>query len=251
MKKLLALLLALVMVFSLAACAKDSGDDDKDEKEATEESAAPEKEDKEDKAETDEDKDSKPASKGDYNELVDVMNDFAKSPSLKAIAKISGGTLVGEELYDFMATYFGLVGLSDDDLVEMLSADMPDLSDQQVTGAAAEALTADEIADAQAQLEDYCDSLEEMIAEIEAEMDGNSDADWQDAADQLGKTVDEVKAFYNDVLDALQGMFDKLDGAEITEGYRVAAEGRDDSEPICMYFVGSEWFTEGLFESSF
>ena len=92
MKKLLALLLALAMVFSLAACAsRKDDDDDDDEDEKTEESAKPTED------EDDEDEDVVVETKFDYKVFLQAMDDFIEAPTMRKLCYFEGGTLAGDE----------------------------------------------------------------------------------------------------------------------------------------------------------
>ena len=83
MKKLLALLLALAMVFSLAACASSGKDADDDGRDTPEESAAPAPDAAEDDAQTD---DSLRAFAERYDDMGNALPEFDTAGLLAAIA---------------------------------------------------------------------------------------------------------------------------------------------------------------------
>lgn len=174
MKKLLAILLALAMVMSLAACGSESKDEDKDEKK-TEAADTVDKEDKEDKGDK-EDKDDKddkddkedaPVVNKGYTEALDVfvdvmtgdlvrMKDFFPSETWdlfllgvatqlgytptteEAIDLLFGDALSEEDFYDSIEyTIASETAVSDEDMEDIQTA----LADLYVTSDVEEAYT--------------------------------------------------------------------------------------------------------------
>ena len=243
LKKFWALLLALVMVFSLAACAssdKDDADDDDDEK--TEESAKPE--DASDKEDKDDEKDDAPASKLDYSVLVDEFEDFLSDPSLKGFSTLAGGSLAGDAMNDYLAASLDTMGMSEDDFI---SQTKDSLGNVKVADSTAEALSADEIADYQSDLEDAVAEYQSMIDDINA----MTEEEWQELADQLSVSLDEAKQIGADMVDSLTALVDALDGVEIEDAQRVVItleneEGETDEQEFYFFTADGKWFSDGL-----
>ena len=241
MKKLIALLLALVMVLSLAACAKDDADDDDEKEEKTEQTAKPEKDDKEDK---DDEKDDAPASKLDYSVLVDEFEDFLSDPSLKGFSTLAGGSLAGDAMNDYLAASLDTMGMSEDDFI---SQTKDSLGNVKVADSTAEALSADEIADYQSDLEDAVAEYQSMIDDINA----MTEEEWQELADQLSVSLDEAKQIGADMVDSLTDLVDALDGVEIEDAQRVVItleneEGETDEQEFYFFTADGKWFSDGL-----
>lgn len=214
MKKLFALLLALTMILSLGACG---------------------------------------SKKLDPKVLTDAMEDVIKNPSVETFGTMIGGTLVGDEIGTFISSYFSLLGMGDDEIIDALAGDLEGATVKQKE---AVQLEDDEIKDYQDQLKDAVDSYKDMLSTIEDELADTSDDEWESQAEMFGKSADELKALYNDIRDSLEKIINTLDGAEISEGYRVTvettdSEGQTESEDICIFNVDGKWFSEALFDMSF
>lgn len=229
LKKLWALLLTLAMVFSLAACAGGDKDDSaKKDDEQTEETAEQES----------------PAAKLDYTVLVDEYEAFLSNPSLKGFAALAGGTLVGDEMQEYLAFSLQTMGMTEDDFIEATS---DSLTNVKVVDSSAEALSADEIAEYQDQLADVVAEYQSMISEIES----STEEDWAEFAEELGVTVDEAKEIGADLVDTLTAMVEALDGVEIEEAQRVTINIEQDGEATEQEFYfftsGGKWFSDGVF----
>ena len=259
LKKLLALILALVMVFSLAACAAKDKDDEKegekteqtDKKDDAEEDKDDEKEDekteqtdKKDDAEEDkDDKEPAPAAK-DYTALVDCFKSFAANPSMKGFAELAGGDLAGDAMYEFLQAYMALVGMSEDDFVDMAAADYENVS---VTDSSAEPLTEDELAEYQAEADEVAAGFRSMIEDVT----GTTDEEWEEIASQFGMSADEAKALGEDIVSALQKLVDLTENLKIDEGQRVTIVTDQGEEEFCFFLSGGKWFSDGLMEMQF
>ena len=233
LKKLLALLLALVMVFSLAACAsKDKDDADEKEDEKTEQT------DKKDDAE-EEDKDDKepaPAAKPDYHALVDAMLAFVKDPTSETMGYAAGGTVGGEEVEAFLDFVLEMEGATIEDVFP--ATEVGDFEDP-----GAEPLDEAALKEAQEQLDGMVADWTDMRDSLKEESAAAADADWEEIAASLEMSVDEAKAFINDMLGVLDDLIAAFDGQTITEGYSVKGETNE----MEMYFCGDKWFSELLF----
>ena len=238
LKKLLALLLALVMVFSLAACAaKDKDDEKEDEKtEQTDKKDDAEEEDKDDKEPA-------PAAK-DYTALVDCFKSFTANPSMKGFAELAGGDLAGDAMYEFLQAYMALVGMSEDDFVDMAAADYENVS---VTDSSAEPLTEDELAEYQAEADEVAAGFKSMIEDVT----GTTDEEWEEIASQFGMSADEAKALGEDIVSALQKLVDLTENLKIDEGQRVTIVTDQGEEEFCFFLSGGKWFSDGLMEMQF
>ncbi len=236
LKKLLALLLALVMVFSLAACgSSDRDDEDKKEEEKTEESAKPE-----DTGDKGDKKDDAPAAKLDYTLLVDAYEDVCSNPTLKGFATLAGGTLFYDEMYKRFLGQLEREGMTEDELFGQARV-------ATVTDSSAEALSADEIAA-------YQDKLAKLAAMAQDELDSinaMTEEDLQELADERGITLDEAKQLVADVIDSLTSLIDKLDGTKIDAAQRVtitleSEDGESISSDPCFFVCGDKWFTDAV-----
>ena len=233
LKKLLALLLALVMVFSLAACAsKDKDDADEKEDEKTEQT------DKKDDTEEDKDKDKEPApaAKPDYHALVDAMLAFVKDPTSETMGYAAGGTVGGEEMEAFLDFFLEMAGVSVADIFP--ATEVGDFEDP-----GADALDDAALKAAQEKLDSTVAEWTDMRDSLKEESAAAADADWEEIATSLGMSVDEAKAFINDMLGVLDDLIAAFDGQTITEGYSVKAETNE----MEMYLCGDKWFSELLF----
>ena len=245
LKKLLALLLALAMVFSLAACAGKDADDDDDDDEKTEQTS------KKDDEEDDEDNGKKDDKGGklDYTALVDAFEDFTGSPSMKGFATLAGGDLAGDAMYEFLQAYMALVGMSEDDFVDMAAADYENVS---VTDSSAEPLTEDELAEYQAEADEVAAGFKSMIEDVT----GTTDEEWEEIASQFGMSADEAKALGEDIVSALEDLIAATDGLQIEDAQHVTlsvedAEGNADDVDFYFFTANGKWFSDGLFEMSF
>ena len=245
LKKLLALLLALAMVFSLAACAGKDADDDDDDDEKTEQTS---KKDDEEDDEDDGKKDDK-GGKLDYTALVDAFEDFTGSPSMKGFATLAGGDLAGDEMYSFLKAYMTLMGMTEEDFVEMAGGEY---EGTKVTNSSAEPLTEEELADYQADLDGVAQGFRDMIEDVK----GTTDEDWAEIAEQFGLSVEDAKAFGEDIVSALEDLIAATDGLQIEDAQHVTlsvedAEGNADDVDFYFFTANGKWFSDGLFEMSF
>ena len=224
-KRLLSLLLALVMMFSLAACGS-SGRDDADEKEET----------------------------PDYNALVDALEDALQNPGLKSLGKALGGTLAGDAAADYMKVYGMTSGMDEDDIAEAFLGSGRDV---EVQDAETEDLDEEEIAFYQDRVDELAGELRESIELCE----GWSDAElveWatyqksgRAEADEKDVSVDEARKLRDDVVDAVQALLDAIDGAKIDAAQRVTITFEDaDGETIeiegCFFLSDGKWFSDLL-----
>ena len=235
LKKLLALLLALVMVFSLAACAsKDKDDADEKEDEKTEQT------DKKDDAEEDKDEDKQEApAKADYHTLVDAMLAFADDPTSKTLGYAAGGTVGGEEMEAFLDFFLEMAGTTVADLVPAL-----EVGDFEDSGA--EPLDEAALKEAQEQLDSMVADWTDMRDSLKEESAAAADADWEEIAASLEMSVDEAKAFIEDMVGVLDDLIAAFGGQTITEGYAI----KHETDDIKMYLCGDKWFSELLFKFS-
>lgn len=254
-KRLLSLLLALVMVFSLAACGSSDRDDADKEDEKAEESAKPEdtgdKEDKEDKEDTEDDKEEAP----DYNALVDALEDVYKNPDLQSLGKGYGGTLAGDAAADYMKAYFYITGgMDEDDIAESYLRSSRNLEIQDVT---VEDLDEEEIAFYQDRVDELAGELRESLEIFE----GWSDAElvewatnWKSrwvVADEEDMSLDEAKKMRDDVVSAIRALNDAIDGARIDAAQRVTitvadADGETDDTECYFFLSDGKWFSDIL-----
>ena len=239
MKKLLALMLALVMVFSLAACAKDSDDDDKDEKETTEESTKPEAETKDDDGE----KEDAPAAENSADDYIAAFEKLIKTPTTKNYAKLAGGSLASDELYAYMLDYLAFQGMAESDYDAQLDEMYVDGSLDADT---LRAMDETEIADAQDSLDTVIGEFKQMVDDI----DSITDEDIQGIVADGEYTEEEITKLLADLRDSLEDLIDKLDGAEITEGFFITATIDGEAYDGYALFVGDEWFSDDLFYMS-
>ena len=240
MKKLLALLLALAMVFSLAACAsKKDDDDDDDDDEKTEETAKPADDD------DDEDEDVVVETKFDYKVFLQAMNDFIEAPTMSKLCYFEGGTLAGDELYDFLKFFIGVIGASEDDYLANVTGQIPEGLTIEEKGA--EELSASELDDVQSELDKTHESLEKVEDYLEDLIENGSDEQWESEAAGLNMTVDEAKEIMPEYLDLISALCDAVDG-DVTEGFAVTIDrsnGTSDTYNVCCTKDG-RWFTELL-----
>ena len=173
MKKLLAILLALCMVMSLAACGAEDKDDDKDEKK-TEAAESVDKEDKEDKKAPEDE--FTPAVELYADILTGDVSDFAKTlPAAMWEALADGNNTTEDDIIDQLASAYSLFGgiflAADAEIVDVENA-------------------SDEIADMEEALSKYQADFEiedayaievkwtyEVAEEYKDQMDASDDAD--------------------------------------------------------------------------
>ena len=234
LKKLLALLLALVMVFSLAACAaKDKDDEKEDEKtEQTDKKDDAEEEDKDDKEPA-------PAAKPDYHALVDAMLAFVKDPTSETMGLMAGGTVGGKEVEAFLDFVLEMEGATIEDVFP--ATEVGDFEDP-----GAEPLDEAALKEAQEQLDSMVADWTDMRDSLKEESAAAADADWEEIAASLEMSVDEAKAFIDDMVGVLDDLIAAFGGQTITEGYAI----KHETDDIKMYLCGDKWFSELLFKFS-
>ena len=237
LKKLLALLLALAMVFSLAACAGKDNDDDDDDDEKTEQSSKKDDEDDE----------------KDYEAPLRAVVDFVKDPTLEKCMLLAGGDFVGEELTEFMNLFAmlndgDLSGIEDEMLSEM---GLEGVESLKYTVKDKTAFTDEELEEYRQKLSDMADSFEEYasMGDMLAEM---TDADWEGVAESLNMSVDQTKDFMNRFVAVCTNLHEKLSTADLSEAYALEVEsdmdGETQDETINVFCINGDWISDALFE---
>ena len=215
MKKLLALLLALAMVFSLAACAAREPDDGDDADAPTEQSPAPDPDDGKDAAQTD---DSLRAFAEQYDDMGNALPGFDTAGLLAAIAPqlehealaealqlvYTIGIFTEEQFFDALdyakprETLLNTYG--EDYRIETTMTDAAPLDEAQM----------DEILDLlAAELDDYT-----KLVQFGEEA---TDAEVREASERDGLTVEQELR----LIELYRIIRDSLADCEITEGYAV------------------------------
>lgn len=236
MKKLLALLLALAMMFSLAACASKDDDDDEDEDdERTEETAKPEKDDEDEAVDA----------LYDYGVFLDAMRDFMEDPSVRKLCFFEAGTLAGDELYAFLHDFLEAIGASEDDYLAQIMSDIPEGITMEMTEQ--KPLTEDELEDVEDDLEEIRDAVGKVMDYLDDLMENGTDEQWQAEAQGMNMTVDEAKAFLPKYRDLFQDLYDAMD-AELDEGCEVTIERSNDTTDVYGVYITKDgkWFSELL-----
>ena len=220
MKKLLSLLLALVMLFSLAACtASGKDDDDKDETEKTEQSDSEKDAEKADEQEPELDLDK------DLVRYAESYADFIRAdPDMDTATflKLTSPALKHQDLTELLGFFYGIGAYSEEQF----------LTDMKVTQAqetlrdayADDFTVTTKVTDAVPYTDDELESLRSDVASIAegyargvADADGATEADWADMAAQDGVSVETEKRAY----ELLRLIAEELADAEITEAYKL------------------------------
>lgn len=239
MKKLIALLLALVMVLSLAACAKDDADDDDEKEEKTEQTAKPEKEDKEDKDDEDEDKDAEAseldldddciAYAEDYADFLEALPEMDTAKFMRFAApamEYKDFTELIQGFYD-MGVYTEEQFLSEMTVTEaskMLTDDYGDDYRVETVVQEAAALTSTQMSD----LEDSIAEIRAGYEKLAASGDGATEADWEAMAAEDGVSVETEKRLIE-----LCGLIaEELGDLKVTEGYQLTIQNTVTSDSI-------------------
>lgn len=213
MKKLLALLLALALVFSLAACTSSGTDDDGGEK--AEESAMPEPDDKADEAQID---DSLRVFAERYDEIGNAMASFDTESLLAAIAP----NLEHEALAEALQLVYQTGVYSEEQLFDELDYGSPRDTLLETFGEDyhIETTMTDAVPITKAkikQLSKLLSNLQSGYAQLVEQGEGASDAEIREAAERDGLTVEQELR----LIDLFRTIRDSLEGCEITEAYAV------------------------------
>lgn len=181
LKKLLSLLLALTMIFSLAACAgSDSKDDDEDDEETVS---------------TDKDEPGKDSKKDpDYQYVLDAVKELSADESLEAACGVLGGKVLGDELYDLIKTEADAELIDPSSILEEIAGEVG-----VTTGTPCEITVNEETALDDAEIEDYQDHIAEL-----AESFDEASTSLSDLHDQL---LEQVKNFTEDEMAQLDEQF--------------------------------------------
>ena len=226
MKKLLALLLAMVMVLSLAACGDDSGSS------------------------------SKGSSKKDYEKPLELMMDQAntkKASEMQAAGiKVLNG-LCESEYKDMVKLMQKSEDYDEDDVLERYEERIDALKDEYGSDykfsykiEEKEELEEDDLKDVKNTIKDNAKQLKSVIDEME-EFDSD---EWEYLGEELGLTKSDTKK----ILDIMKSVFEEMKNVEVTEGYELTVtitttgseldEPEEDEETICVYKVNGIWVSE-------
>ena len=213
MKKLIALLLALTLVFSLAACASsDKGDGSK---EKPEQSAAPAPDDEQDEAQID---DSLRVFAEEYDNIGNALTTFDTESLLAAIAP----NLDHEALTEALQLIYQIGVYSEAQLFDELDYSsardtLPETygADYHIETTMKDAVP---LTDAQMkQIRDLLSDLQSGYEQLVESGENASDADFQEAAERDGLTVEQELR----MIELFRMIRDSLSDCEITEGYAV------------------------------
>ena len=232
MKKILVLLLAMVMVLSLAACGDDSGGS------------------------------SKGSSKKDYEKPLELMTEWENGKSASELIENEYKLLNGFCEKEYKALWNALQKSGEfADYMDDYEADLEEYIDSKKDRYGSDykwsykiedkySLDKDELAEAEDELMEIVKELREFIRETE-EFDSY---DWDEMADELDLSVSETKA----LVEALEDIYNVLKDAEVTDGYELAVtvtvRGSELDEPekrersFWVYEVDGVWLSDSWFE---
>ena len=236
MKKLLAFLLALAMVFSLAACGGGKDDGGKDGGS----SAA---------AEADTLDDSK-AENGDATIGVDAVEQYVGARSLKHWAKLAGGGLCADEVYNFLKAYVDFEFMEEDELISrsyMINSfgedgSLKEYEEYEVSESMQKGYQDD--------LDRFLEYLDGEIEAFEAGIEEMSDEDWASRAEYHDMSAAEYQKLATTLLDAAKALRDAVKDASVADGtgYTLFIENGDTDDTFLDVFLNDgAWFTSELF----
>ena len=215
MKKLIALLLALVMVLSLSACTRSDDDSKNEKEETTEQSAAPAPGDEQDEAQIDD-------SLRDFAEHYDDLGNELRTIDTGTLLAAIAPNLAHEALTEALELVYQIGVYSEDQFLSELDYAYPRevflnnygedyLIETSMTDA--EPLTDEQIVAVRKILSQLQDGYAELIKRGEEA----TQEEIQAAADRDGLTVDQELR----LIELYRVILASLDGAEISEGYEV------------------------------
>lgn len=235
MKKWISLLLALMMVLSLAAC---SGGGDSAEKSDASGSSAKDVDTLDDAK----------AEDGDYTIAVDAVQQLIDAPSLKHYARLAGGKLCADEVYDVLAAYMKLTSGTEDTML-MNAYLYSSTEGSKITDSTGDAADEFVLRGYQSDLERFQDTLDRKIDNFSDFMDEQESESW---ADYEGSDLspEEAQQAAQELLDALNALRDVVKGISFDEANMIelSLEGGDKDEvTFGLMLNDGAWFTDELF----
>ena len=227
LKQAISVLLALMLLFSLAACTLGGGTPIVRPKDTL---------------------DNSKAEKDDYTLAADALQYFIDNPDLNGYAKFIGGNLAADEVYEYVRSYELFYAQSEGSFFEDLKSSLTGYTVQDSTDLE---LTKDMEKRTVSDLETFRAQLEENIETSREETDHMEQKAWESYAAQRGMSVDELKQYADDLIDAMQALLDKLEDVEVDNVHVVTvslkgAESR--TRDVTILYADGAWFTADLFD---